>query len=349
MMPTAEPPSGRTERRGVLAWKIASAALLACLVPALTGCAAAGPRQPQPSQVDVPLAWSDSEAAAAPGNASLSQWWTRFDDPLLESLVAQSLKANTTVTGAQAALRQARALRDVTAAALWPTLGSTASVQRSSGRSLSSNGGTAVVNSFQAGLDANWELDIFGANRSALNASEATARASAASLGGVQVSVAAEVALDYITLRGAQVRLTIARENLASEQETLQITQWRLQAGLVTSIDTEQAIAAAEQTSALVPALQITIEQTRHALAVLTGQAPAALAATLAESAPVPQAGPDLAMSIPAETLRQRPDVRAAELQVSAARARVAQADAARWPSFNLGGSLGLNATGRGV
>jgi NodT family efflux transporter outer membrane factor (OMF) lipoprotein len=297
-----------------------------------------------PSQVDVPLAWSDAEAAAATGKASLAQWWMRFDDPLLTRLVAQALQANTTVTGAQAALRQARALRDVAAAALWPTLGSTASVQRSIGRGIATNGGSSVVNSFQAGLDANWELDIFGANRSALNASEATARASAASLGGTQVSIAAEVALNYITLRGAQARLAIANENLASQQETLQITRWRLQAGLVTSIDTEQAIAAAEQTSALVPALQTTIEQTRHALAVLTGQAPAALAATLAGSGAIPQAATDLAMSIPAETLRQRPDVRAAEQQVSAALARVAQADAARWPSFNLGGSLGLSA-----
>lgn len=337
-----ERPHPESER--TRAWTLAGAALLACLAPVLYGCAAAGLQPAQPSQVSIPHAWSDTQAAAATGDASLIQWWRRFDDPLLTRLVAQALKANTTVTGAQAALRQARSLRDVAAAAMWPSLGSTASAQRNSAKSPSANGGTAFVNSFQAGLDANWELDIFGANRSALNASEAAARASAASLGGVQVSIAAEVALDYITLRGAQVRLAIARENLASEQETLQITRWRLQAGLVTSIDTEQAVAAAEQTSALVPTLQITIEQTRHALAVLTGQAPAALGSTLAKSGPVPQAGADLALSIPAETLRQRPDVRAAELQVSAARARVAQADAGRWPSFNLGGSLGLNA-----
>ena len=143
----------------------------------------------------------------------------------------------------QAALRQARALRDVAAAALVPTVGSSASAQRSTA------GGKSTGNSFQAGLDASWELDIFGANRSALAASEATAQASAASLGDVQVSIAAEVALDYIALRGAQARLAIASDNLASQQETLQITQWRLQAGLVTSLEAEQARAAAEQTA----------------------------------------------------------------------------------------------------
>ncbi len=98
-------------------------------------------------------------------------------------------------------------------------------------RSAASAGGNSTGNTFKVGLDASWELDIFGANRSALDASEATAQASAASLGDVQVSIAAEVALSYITLRGAQARLAIADDNLASQLETLQITQWRLQAG----------------------------------------------------------------------------------------------------------------------
>ena len=121
-------------------------------------------------------------------------------------------------------------------------LDSSASAQRSK------SGSNSAVDRFTAGFDASWELDIFGANRSALDTSEATARASAASLGDVQVSIAAEVALAYITLRDAQARLEIANDNLASQRETLQITQWRLQAGLVTSIEAEQARTAVEQT-----------------------------------------------------------------------------------------------------
>jgi NodT family efflux transporter outer membrane factor (OMF) lipoprotein len=150
--------------------------------------------------------------------------------------------------------------------------------------------------------------------------------------------------LNYITLRGAQARLAIALANLASQEETLQITRWRQEAGLVTALEAEQARASAAQTRAQLPALQTGIEQSRHALAVLTGQPPAALATLLAASAPVPQAAADLALSIPAETLRQRADVRAAERRVAAALARVGQAEAARLPSFALGGSLGLNA-----
>lgn len=253
------------------------------------------------------------------------------------TLVEQALLANTSVRAAQAALLQARALRDVAASSLQPTLGSSASAQRNR-----SNNNTG--NSFHAGLDALWELDVFGANRSGVDASEASARASAGSLGNVQVSIAAEVVLNYITLRSTQERLAIASTNLASQQDTLQITQWRLQAGLVSSLNAEQARAAAAQTQAQLPALQTTIEQTRHALAILSGQPPMALALQLEAATPVPRAPATIALSLPADTLRQRPDVRAAEWQLAAATARVAQADAQRLPSFKLGGSLGLNA-----
>ena len=325
---------------------------LPVLLLALCACATVAPTQPSPATraaVDVPLAWSaaDTAAQASAGAQSLAQWWLRFDDPLLAQLVEQALQANTNVASAQAALRQARALRDVAAAGLAPVLGSSASAQHSTSGGLGSNATSS--NSFRAGLDASWEPDIFGANRSALNASEAAARASAATLGDVQVSMAAEVALSYIALRNAQARLAIADANLASQLETLQITQWRLQAGLVTSLEAEQARGAAEQTRAQLAALQTSVAQNRHALAVLVGQPPAALERELAAPGPVPQAAQGLALSLPAETLRQRPDVRAAELQVSAAWSRVAGADAARYPSFKLGGSIGLNAATLGA
>jgi NodT family efflux transporter outer membrane factor (OMF) lipoprotein len=188
--------------------------------------------------------------------------------------------------------------------------------------------------------------DVFGATRNAVAASDATVAASAARLGDVQVAIAAELGLDYILLRSAQVRLAIATENLASQQETLQITRWREQAGLVSALDTQQAIAAVEQTRAAQPVLQTAIDQASHALAVLVGEPPAALLRQLSGSVAVPQVGGTLAMSIPAETLRQRADVRAAEYDVAAAQSRVAQADAERWPGFSLGGSLGLSALG---
>jgi NodT family efflux transporter outer membrane factor (OMF) lipoprotein len=308
----------------------------------LCGCSSVPQQTSTALPFTVPSAWADTGVAATSPASSLVTWWSYFNDPLLSQLVNTALQANTSIVGAQASLRQSRAQRDMAAAGLWPSLGSSASVQRSkSGGNSDSN---SAVNSFNVGLDANWELDIFGANRSSLSSNEALTEASAATLGGAQVSVAAEVALAYIALRNAQARLAIARNNLASQAETLQLTQWRLQAGLVTSLEAEQARASSEQTRAQLPALQTSIAQNNHALAVLTGQPPAALSAMLGTIQPVPQVSSKLALSMPMETLRQRPDVRAAEYQVTSAFAQVAQANAEMAPSFKLGGSLGLNA-----
>ena len=340
-MPARHAPPLRT-RREPAAPVPAIAVAVACVVLAVQGCASVAPRAAAPYPVEVPEAWSITGLSAAGGRASMAQWWSRFDDPLLSTLVVRALEANTSVKSAQAALRQARASRDLAAAGLLPAVGASASAGHSTtGRHDSST-------SYRAGFDASWELDVFGGNRSALAASEAAASASAASLGDVQVSIAAEVALAYITLRNAQARLAIANDNLAGQLEILQITQWRLQAGLVTSLEAEQARSGTEQTSAQLPALQTVIEQAGHALAVLTGRPPAALSAELVIARPVPRASDDLALVIPAEALRQRPDVRAAEHRVDAAAARVAQADAARLPSFRLSGSLGLSALALG-
>ncbi len=311
-------------------WVAASALLYAC---------APMPTQPaRPADVAIPATWSTATATTGLPADALTDWWDRFADPQLTGLVRSALRANTGVRGAQAALQQARALRDVTAAALWPTLGSSASAQHST------VGGHSAGSNFQVGLAANWVPDVFGANRDARDAADANVLASAASLGDLRVQIAAEVALDYILLRTAQARLQIATANLASQQETLQITDWRRQAGLVTVLETEQARAAVEQTRAALPVLQTSAAQMAHALAVLSALPPAALDERLASLVPVPETRAELALAIPAETLRQRADVRSAEHQVAAALARVGQADAQRYPSFAIGGSLGLNA-----
>ena len=312
---------------------------LACAA-LLSACATVAPPTGTAS-LDSPVPSTWHAGSASPGSASptaLAAWWQRFDDSDLTGLVTQALQANTSVKTAEAALRQARAQADVQRAGLLPTLGTSASAQRSD------TGNSDASNLFRAGFDASWEPDIFGGNRSALEASEADAQASAASLANVQVSLAAEVAAGTINLRGLQTRLAIAQRNLASQQETLQITRWRAQAGLVSSLDVEQAVAASEQTAAQVPALQSSIDQAINALAVLTGKAPGTLQASLGQARQIPQPPSDLALAFPAETLRQRPDVRTAEHRVSAALARVAVADAARYPSFRLSGSLGLSA-----
>jgi NodT family efflux transporter outer membrane factor (OMF) lipoprotein len=312
---------------------------LACAA-LLSACASvAPPTSPALPDGLVPSAWRASGAPTESADPSaLAAWWQRFDDPELTGLVTKALQANTDVRAAQAALRQARAQSDVQRAALVPALGISASAQRSR------SGDNDASNVFQAGFDASWEPDIFGGNRGAVEASEADALASAGSLANARVSLAAEVATGTINLRGLQALLAITRRTLASQQETVQITRWRAQAGLVSSLDVEQAVAAAEQVAAQVPDLQSRIDQAINALAVLAGQAPGTLQASLGQARPIPQPPADLALAFPAETLRQRPDVRSAEHRVSAALARVAVADAARYPAFRLSGSLGLSA-----
>ena len=317
--------------------RVPSAPTLAalCSALALAGCASlSAPVAPPDAGVAVPAAWSSTTAAH--DAETLSTWWQRFNDPALTMLVEQALATNTSIASAQAALRQSRALAQVQQARLGPDVGVSGSAQRSR----SASGGSA--NSFRAGFDASWEPDVFGGQRAARDAASLDAEASAFSLGEVQVSVAAEVAQTYITLRSTEQRLAIARENLATQEETLRITQWRVQAGLATSLQSEQARAAVEQTRAQIPALQTSLALARHQLALLTGRSVAEFG--LAEGGAVPQPADDLALAFPAETLRQRPDVRAAEARVGAAAQRVVQADAARYPSFSLSGSLGLSA-----
>ena len=306
----------------------------------LQGCAHRAPVASESPGAALPVAWNaplPAGVAVLPQADDLARWWERFGDPQLSALVAQALQAHPSALSAQAALRQARAQASVQAAGMLPDVSLSGSAQRS-------RSGGQTGNSFQVGLDAGWEPDLFGRLDAGVQASQADARAAQASLEQVHVSLSAEVALQYISLRSLQQRLAIAQRNLETQQQTLQITDWRVQAGLATSLVAEQARAAAEQTAAQVPQLQANLAQARHALAVLTGQAPAALDAALAAPQAVPQPSQALALDIPADTLRQRPDVRVAQERVQAALARVSQADAARYPSLRLSGSLGLRA-----
>lgn len=324
------PPGVRSLSKTLLRASTLSAAVM------LAACATNPGHQPADTAVQIPPRWS--AAPVGTDADSLAGWWTRLGDQTLTQLVAEALTGNTTVRSAQAAVRQARATLDVTRASAGPTLGASGSAQRSK------SGDNPAGNRFQAGFDASWEPDLFGGNARGVDASLADARAAETTLADARVSLAAEVAVTYIELRGLQQRLAIARRNLALQQETLQITRWRVQAGLASSLDLEQSVAANEQTQAQIPALQASVAQSIHALSVLTGQPPAQLHTRLDAAATIPQAPDALVLALPADTLRQRPDVRTAALRVEAALARRDQAEAARYPSLRLSGSIGLSA-----
>lgn len=317
---------------------------LLSLLLLLSGCASLQRTDTPATPLPVPAAWTAAPAttaaqpSGAASSASLADWWQRFGDATLNDLVRRALTQATDLQVAEARMRQARAARDLAEAALRPSIGSSASAQASKAE------GAPLTRQYRVGFDAAWEADLWGRNRAGVSAAEADLRATAATLGQAQVTLAAEVAAGYIDLRNAQARLALTQQALASQEHTLRITQWRAEAGLVSGLDVEQQRTTVAQTRAQLPALQGAIEQSMNALAVLTGAAPGALHAQLATAAPLPAAPADLALAFPAAVLSQRADVAAAEARVRAALARIDAADAQRLPSLNLSGTIGLSA-----
>ena len=322
---------------------------LAALVVFLGGCATLDQRLDALTtahSVAVPPAWTASVKTSRPADAGdFARWWRQFGDPLLEQLIDEALTAAPDLRNAQARLRQARATRDLAESNLYPSLGVSAGATRSR-TGIEAGGGNQSQTLYSAGFDASWEPSIFGGLRDAATGAEADAAAMAATLDATRASLAAEVALEYVTLRASQQRLAIARANVASQAETLQIAEWRELAGLVTALDVAQARTNLEQTRASIPVLENSLAATGNRLALLTGRPPGSLRDTLQGARPLLAAPEAIAVGIPSDTLRQRPDVQAAELTLRAEIARTAEREADLYPTLTLSGSLGWKALG---
>jgi multidrug efflux system outer membrane protein len=240
-----------------------------------------------------------------------------------------------------------------------PNTGTGNTINRSSkaadGKATSSSSGTSQsgllsqltqteFDVFQGGFDASWEIDVFGGVRRNIEAARADEQAAIEAGRDAMVSLLAEVARNYIQLRGVQRELAISVENIRSQQDTVDLTRSRFQAGLATDLDVARAEAQVATTRATVPALQTTLQQSIHRLGVLLGQQPTALQAELEKPAAIPPPPPEVPVGLPSELLRRRPDVRRAERQLAGATARVGVATADLFPRFSLTGSLGLAA-----
>lgn len=316
------------------------APLAALTALALAGCAV-GPDY-QPPQADVPMQWSAAADTRALDRAVLAEWWRQFRDPLLDSLVADAFAANRDLATARAQLREARARRSLAGAQLGPTVDASVSGSRSTSSEQAGSGATREL--YSAGFDANWEVDVFGGLRRGVEAAAADVGASEESLRDTRVSLAAEVVLNYVDLRTAERRLALTEASVAERRETYDLTRWRAQAGLVSELDVAQARTELENASAALPALHTSVSEAQNRLAVLLGRAPGEVQQRLAATAAVPLAGAAAAAGIPADVLRMRPDVRAAERRLAAQTARLGEAEAARYPRFNLSGTIGLEA-----
>jgi outer membrane protein, multidrug efflux system len=327
------------------------------LLVGIMGCTV-GPNFRMPD-MRLPATWSEvPQNGVTTQPLHMAQWWKTFNDPGLDALIERAVQSNLDLRLAQARMRESRALRGVAAADLWPTIdvsGSYARNRRSENVSAAQGGpangspasggaafGKLEQDLFQSGFDASWEVDLFGGVRRSIEAADADLAASVEDLRDVLVTLLAEVARNYVEVRGFQRRITIAQDNIRSQQETLELTQARFDAGLTSQLDVVQAASQLATTQAQVPTLETSLKQGIHRLSVLLGQAPGVLLSEVSQAAPIPPGPLEVPVGLPSDLLRRRPDVRRAERQVAAATARVGVAVADLFPKLSLTGSLGL-------
>ncbi len=316
------------------------------LIMVCSGCKV-GPQFTQPD-INVPKEFSTvgpNSPLSKPAN--VVQWWTKLNDPMLNSLITEVNSSNLELKVARARVLQARARRGIVAADQYPNVTASGTYQRSrsSANTLFGRliGGKHLEDDlYQVGFDATWEVDLFGSVSRRVEAADADVKAAVASERDVMISVLAEVARNYIDLRGFQRALEIANKNVTAQRETLDVVQARYKAGLTSELDIEQAKAQLQQTRSQIPLLETSLNETMHRLAILLGQQPGALKEKLAPVAPIPPAGGVVPVGLPSELLTRRPDVKQAEQNLAAATARIGVATADLFPRFSLTGSFGL-------
>jgi NodT family efflux transporter outer membrane factor (OMF) lipoprotein len=315
--------------------RAAGAAALAALLAA--GCRV-GPAYAEP-EAGLPAQWSE-ETAPAPLDADL-RWWRSFGDATLDGLVERAMAANPGLEVARARVREARALRDAVAGTTYPSVGARAGAARSDASDNGSIPTAGPSDQYQVGFDASWELDLFGRLSSAVAAAEAGLGAAQEEAQAALVSLCGEVAREYVVLRGTQRELAILRSNLRTQRETLELTRARQQGGFSPELDTVRAEAQVAGTAALIPAFEARARASIHALGVLLGEPPAALLELLGPEGAIPEAPGQIGTGLPAEVVRQRPDVRAAERVLARETALNAQATAELYPRVTLFASVG--------
>jgi multidrug efflux system outer membrane protein len=317
---------------------------------ALLAACAVGPDYREP-KLAMPAGWQEGQQKGVDIRpVELTQWWTSFNDALLNSLVERAVKSNLDLRIAEARIREARASRAVTASGLWPTLDVSASYKRNRtsenalalGSLAPQGGGNLEQDLFKTGFDASWEIDVFGGVRRGVEAADATIDASVESRRDVLVTLLGDVAKNYIDLRGFQRRLAVARANLKAQQDTLELTRIRFQAGLTSDLEVAQAEAQVNTTAAQIPTLESALKQAAYSLDLLLGLSPGALWNDLANETTIPSLPPEVLVGLPSDLLRRRPDIRFAERELAASTAQIGAAMADLFPKFSLTGAAGL-------
>ena len=338
-----------------ISFKTARCALAAPLVAIAAGCMV-GPNY-KPPATTMPAAYREATAGptTAPAFVTVNapaeiRWWRQLGDPELTNLVEKSVKANYGVAVAEARLREARAGRQMAQAVLYPqvSVGASALRYRFSDSVVSLPGINSEDGLFQVGFEAAWAVDLFGGMRRGVEAAKANEQASDAERRGVVLMVAAETARAYLELRGTQREIQISQATLDEQRQTLAVTENKNRNGLASALEVLRARTEVESTAAQIPPLQQASRQYIHVLSTLLGLEPTALSSELEQPQPLPAVPGKLAVGIPSDLLRRRPDIQAAERQLAASTAGVGAATAQLLPQMALGGAGGLSSPNSG-
>jgi NodT family efflux transporter outer membrane factor (OMF) lipoprotein len=302
-----------------------------------------------PPEFSVPDQWHEKAVQGLQdGSADLQTWWTVFNDPVLEDLIWQCHEENLDLQIAYARIMEARALLGVASGEYWPNVDGTGFYSRDrvseNGLFAPPSGDVDETNLHSIGVDASWEIDVFGRIGRSVESAQASMQASVEVYRDVLVSLYSEVAQSYIVLRSLQTRIQYAVDNATLQRETLQLTLDRLDAGLVPRLDVEQAKLVLASTEAAIPLLRQQEAQAIHRLSVLTGKPPAALYDEMSMVGDVPDVPEQVVAGLPAELLRQRPDIRRAERVLASQTAEIGVATARLYPVFSLSGTFALEA-----
>ena len=327
-------------------WRIISFVLFSIL--SFAGCTSITNSRYLPQPVELPDGWRESQKdlPAVPKMTAdeHSVWWRQLNDPILDEVVERTIAGSVSLEIASARVKEARARHGKAKSELGPST----SAGLNAARSEALGEQNSPSDSFSASLDMVWEADLFGAKRLSMAASQADFEAEIGNLHAARVSLVAETVVAYADLRVAEVRLRVIDKNLSSRKETFQLTTYREQAGLASRLEANQAMNSLSQTLAERPVYEKTVTEARLRLNLLAGEMPGALDELLTMTDPefsLPTPPDSISAYIPAETLRQRPDVRTAERQIEAAWSRLRVAKLDRYPTLQLTGSINTQST----
>jgi len=312
---------------------------------AFFSCTTVGPDYVPPEN-KVPGSWHGNPMGGVTQQVTapeiLAKWWSTLNDPILSDLMEKAIVNNKDIGQARARIREERARWNISKAGLFPTLDASGSFRKSG--SSKETGSGKETDLYSADFDASWELDLFGGTRRSVEAASAELQASEEDLRDILVSLLAEIALNYTEVRTFQARMEMVEKNLAIQDQTYQMAQSLYTSGLSNGIAIQQAKYNLENTRSQIPGLKISLEEAKNRISVLLGENPGSVHGALKETGPVPVCPLEIAVGVPADVLRQRPDIRRAEKKLAAQTARIGAAVADLYPKLSFTGSIGFEA-----